>query len=134
MEKYVAKWKGREIVLTVEDYEILLERFDIRNFEIIARLYRNKVICPLCKEYISEQCCGCTLDKFYSLGRPGCLEILDQIIEEIKTDQCLNLCTSQIIFSLEQKDEATKLINYVKGFLSTEFQLIADENEETNVR
>ena len=128
MKKYVANWEGKKIVLTKKDYKILLKRFEAKNFELINSFYVNDVICPLCKKYIKDTCNGCTFSKFDADNSFGCIEILNQIYEEIKVGTCLNLGRNQINFSLARKDEATKLINYVKGLLLTEFQLVEREN------
>lgn len=125
MRKYVAEWKGKKIFLTEEDYERLSMRFDIRNFDLGQTLYINRVVCPLCKKYLTNNLCiGCTFNKFNDRVNSGCFRILDQISKEIKVIQCLYLCDDYIAFRLSHKNEATELINYVKELLLTEFQLV----------
>ena len=126
MKRYVAEWKDKKIVLTEEDYKTLLERFDIRNFKLEEDLYINEVFCPLCKKHLvnSRHCGGCTFNKFYNRGRLGCLKILDQISEEIKAEQCLELLFDTVNFRSKHFDEATKITSRIRVLLMSKFKLV----------
>jgi len=129
MRRYIAEWEGKKIILTEKDYEILMRRFDIRNFELKETFYYiNKVACPLCNKYLmNRHCRGCTFNKFYKSGRPGCTKIMYQISEEMKVHQRLNLSSGQIIFPLKYEHEAKELIHCIRRLLMTRFQLMVNK-------
>jgi len=91
MVKY--KHKGKLIVVSNKDYEQILRRFDIDNFELRPRtainseyiIYACEVSCPLCDKHAdnSTGCIGCTFSKF-SKRKPndgaGCLDVIFDIL------------------------------------------------------
>jgi len=125
MKKYVAKWKRKKIVISQDDYKILLERFDINNFETINGRLLNRIPCPLCHKY--KDCRGCTFDLYRK--EVGCIKIMTEVLKEINQKPFENMFIDRnsIWFWLHRNvEEGKRAVASIREFLITKFKAVEE--------
>jgi hypothetical protein len=82
MKKYRTELKGKKIVLFEADWEKLRERFDTELAELNGGLYHLDSTCPLCRDFVSDGCRGCTFHKFEKMGTTseGCTNAIEILL------------------------------------------------------
>ena len=127
MKKYVAKWEGKEIVLTQDEYKILLERFDLSNFvkEENSRYFVNSISCPLCKTYLGDDCRRCPFNIYSSPA--SCIGILKEAlkgtIEELLDSADIYENRIKLVHNIE---DGKRLITLIRELLITKFKVVEE--------
>ena len=121
MKKYVAKWKRKKIVLSQNEYKILLERFDLSNFKVFHNGLINRISCPLCKSDIQEECGGCPFNLYRK--DVGCTRIIKEVLKKIVQKPFLNMYIYRNnIKLLHNIEEGRRAIALIRELLITRFQ------------
>ena len=123
MKKYVAKWKSKKIVLSEQDYNQLLHRFDINNFTKIGLWFINDTTCPLCNRNWDNKCRKCTFNKF---GKNiGCFKLIYQVAKPFKIYlHVISLGRERVSFLAKYKNEGTKAFKIIHKLLLEEFKVV----------
>jgi len=126
MKKYVAKWKSKKIVLSEQDYNQLLHRFDINNFTGADYQFINDTSCPLCDRDLSNKCRKCTFNKFVKAERNiGCFHLIRQAVKPFKLSlHTISLGRDRASFPVKYKNEGTKVFKTIHKLLLTEFKAV----------
>lgn len=123
MKKYVAKWKRKKIVLTQDDYKILLERFDLNNFEIAHGRPFNRIPCPLCHKY--KECRMCPFDLYRK--EVGCLKIITEVLKEINQKPFENMFIDRnSVWLPNNVEEGKRSVAFIRELLITRFQVVEE--------
>ncbi len=125
MKKYVAKWKRKKIVLTQDDYKILLERFDLNNFETIHNRFINRIPCPLCKDDKHNECRGCPFDLYRK--EVGCIKIITEVLKEINQKLFKNMFIDRnSVWLPNNVEEGKRSVAFIRELLITRFKLMEE--------
>jgi len=123
---YVNKIGNRLIKIEDEDLLLLLERYNIDNFEILNTAngeiaYRNKAICTLCKKYIKNDCIGCPFKQFeshiYDEVTYGCENLLMMLVPTLSLDDIHHI-EDEIIFYESNGSRIKQSIQRIYNFFS----------------
>jgi len=123
MKKYIAEWRGKKIVLSQDDYKILLERFDINNFETIHGRPLNLIHCSLCYKY--KECGGCTFDLYRK--DVGCIKIITEVLKEIAQKPFENMFIDRnSVWLTHNVEEGKRAIALIRELLITRFKVMEE--------
>jgi len=123
---YVNKIGNRLIKIEDDDLLLLLERYNINNFEVLNTAngeiaYRNKTSCPFCKKYIKNDCIGCPFKQFethnYDEIIYGCENLLMILTPTLSLDD-IHYVENEIVFYESNGNRVKRNIQHIYDFFS----------------
>lgn len=124
---YINRTNNHIIKIKDEDLFLLLDRYNLENFEVLETLngekvYKNSSKCPFCEKYYKRNCMGCPFKQFedFNYGEVifGCENFLKLVMKVIDLDDIY--CTvDEVVFYESASNKIHNSLQAVYDFFSS---------------
>jgi hypothetical protein len=124
---YINKIKNYVIKIKDEDLFLLLERYNLDNFEVLEavngeKVYKNRTKCPFCEKYYKSNCMGCPFKHLetdmYGEIVFGCENALRLLMDGVDLDD-IHYTADEVVFYESNGNRIVESIQSIYDFFSS---------------